>query len=190
MEFLRTFIAFETPAAIRDALRNIQSRLKEADTDVKWEAWDKFHVTVTFLGDVSLSTIEILLQRLGKIVAEHSVFDVVYRSIGCFPDKKHPRVLWIGCENTDGKLITLKAAIDKELRSSGIEIERRPFTPHVTLGRVTSERELPHLLSILENLTFEPRVATIGEITMMKSVLHPQGANYSILKSIQLLSQQ
>lgn len=186
MEALRTFISFETPPAVRNELNAFQSRLKETDIDVKWESQEKFHVTITFLGEVQISTIDSLIERIRQTVTLYSKFDIIYTSFGCFPNKQHPQVVWVGCENTDGKLLRLKTAIDKELYSFGFEVDRKPFRPHVTLGRVKSGRGLPHLLSILENLTFEPRVATIGEIAVMKSELHPQGAKHSILQLIQL----
>jgi len=40
----------------------------------------------------------------------------------------------------------------------------------------------------LENLTFEPQMGTIREVLVVKSVLRPQGAAYTVLSSIQLQS--
>ena len=99
---------------------------------------------------------------------------------------KSPRVLWIGCENPDGRLLPLKNALDSGLLPEGFEVEDRPFHPHVTLGRVKSLRGKNDLTPMLEKLTLEPRVATVAEIIVMKSTLKPQGAVYTVLKNIRL----
>lgn len=39
---------------------------------------------------------------------------------------------------------------------------------------------------MLENLTFQPRNALIGEVLLMKSVLKPEGSQYSLVKSLTL----
>lgn len=186
MESVRTFIAFDTPQAIHGDINKLQQLLKETGADVTWESHEKFHVTIKFLGDVNSSMIDPLIERIQQTAERSPRFEVRYTDLGCFPDKHHPKIIWIGCENNDGKLDFLKKSLDKGLIPLGFQIEHKPFKPHVTLGRVKSERNISHLLSMLEKLTFEPRIATIGEIIVMKSVLHPLGANYSILKSIQL----
>jgi 2'-5' RNA ligase len=113
-------------------------------------------------------------------------FDVVFEKLGAFPDPRHPRVVWVGCRDVSGALGTFKGRLDEALTPLGFEKEERPFKPHVTLGRAKSPRGLPNLLSLMENLTFEPRSASIDGIVVLKSVLHSQGADYSLLHSIQL----
>ncbi len=76
--------------------------------------------------------------------------------------------------------------LDNELRVLGFEIESRPFRPHITLGRVKSQKGIEHLISILENLTFEPHASVVNDIvrheecaeTQRVGVLRP--ANNSI----------
>ncbi len=163
----------------------LQQKLKEATADVRWESPSKFHATIKFLGDTDESTIPRLVQRIDGVARRHAPFRVTYENLGAFPGRDHPRVIWIGCQNADGTLESVKKQLDGELAELGFEIEQRPFHPHVTMGRVKSEKGIQHLLSMMENLTFEPRTATIGGLVLLKSVLSPQGAEYSLLRSIQ-----
>ena len=57
MASFRTFIAFDTPAAIRDEITALQRELAGVGADVKWESHDKLHVTVKFIGDLHEQTV-------------------------------------------------------------------------------------------------------------------------------------
>jgi len=174
MASLRTFIAFETPEAIRQSITAFQSELKKSGADVRWEPPDKFHVTIKFLGNVEESRLPELTRQIQSVCENDRSFKVWYRGAGGFPDLKHPRVIWLGCENEDGVLANIKSALDTVLLPHGFEIEDRPFRPHVTLGRIRSPKGLHYLTPKLENLTFEPLMGTIFEVLIVKSVLRPQ----------------
>jgi len=183
---IRTFIAFETPEIVKHRIMEIQTELRKVDTDIRWETADKFHATIKFLGDIEEAILPEVLQDIAKILSLHSPFRVSYSGIGGFPDIAHPRVLWVGCNDPDGKLQALKTALDTGLVHWGFEIERRAFHPHITLGRVKNNRGLQYLTPILEKLTFDPHETTINGITVMKSILKPQGAHYTVLRTINL----
>ena len=185
---LRCFIAFDTPSAIREEMSRLQVELKKSSADVRWESSDKFHATIKFLGDVNEEVLPGILKRIEAVAAGSQAFEVVYGTLGCFPNRREPRVIWMGCANADGRLEALKHLLDVELLPFGFEIERRTFHPHVTLGRVKSPRGLKNLTPMLENLTFHPRNALIGEVLLMKSVLRPEGSQYSVIQSLTLKS--
>jgi len=186
MASIRTFIAFDTPQNIRREMSLLQDKLKQSHTDVKWESSDKFHATIKFLGNVEETNLSNVISTCEQTLLNKSSFTVTYQTLGCFPNKKHPKVIWIGCENTDGKLLELKNDLDRNLQHLGFEIESRTFHPHITLGRVKSEKHLHDLLPMLENLTFQREAAVIQEILIMKSILKPEGSEYSVIKAIHL----
>ena len=112
--------------------------------------------------------------------------DVIFEKLGCFPNPKQPRVMWVGCTNPDKRLESIKIMLDTELAPLGFEIEHRAFRPHITLGRVKGSKNIPHLISTMEKLTFEAQPCTISEVVLMESVLKPQGSEYTVLKKFQL----
>ncbi len=188
MAAFRTFVAFDTPSPIRDEMLVLQRDLAASGADVRWESPDKFHVTVKFIGNIDEGSVGPLGGALRSSLAPFGPFEAVYASLGCFPDKRRPRVIWVGCTESRGILLGIKEAIDAALLPFGVEIEERAFHPHITLGRVKSDRGLRNLTPMLERCTFEPRSARIERLDLMRSVLRPQGAQYSILQSIHLQS--
>ncbi|MBI5020300.1 MAG: RNA 2',3'-cyclic phosphodiesterase [Ignavibacteriales bacterium] len=186
MKLIRTFLAFDTPSIIKDEMEKLQSELKKSGADVKWERKDKFHATIKFLGDVKEETLPNVLNEIDSIVSTMEATQVIYQHLGAFPNKKNPRIIWVGCENSEGILLNLKNTLDQTLSKFGFEIETRPFHPHITLGRIKSSNRLINLLPMLENLTFEPQKAIINEILVMRSILKPEGSEYSIIKNIPL----
>lgn len=188
MSEIRTFIAFDTPISIKTEMSQLQLELKKSDADVKWETEDKFHATIKFLGNVEETLLHQVIATCESCLNNFPPFDVSYQSLGSFPNKIHPRVIWIGCDNRDGTLLHIKNALDAALLRFGFEIETRQFRPHITLGRVKSFKGLNNLHPMLEKLNFERQDTVIQEILLMKSILRPKGSEYSILKAIPLKS--
>ncbi|HTK82032.1 MAG TPA: RNA 2',3'-cyclic phosphodiesterase [Bacteroidota bacterium] len=186
MPSIRTFIALETPPDIRASIDELLTTPKQVNAAVRWETPEKFHVTVKFLGDVDERKLPTIIAKIEQTVSTITGFEIEYGDIGMFPDRDHPRIIWIGCHNPDRMLSRLKKELDSALRPFGFPIEARAFHPHITLARITGEKGKKDLLSILENLTFEPRCATVEEVVVMKSMLKPQGSEYSRLTSVRL----
>jgi 2'-5' RNA ligase len=186
MASIRTFIAFDTPPSLKEEISRIQSILKESHADVRWETDNKFHVTIKFLGDVEEKIFPTIFTIVKNITEKYHPFPVIYQNLGVFPNKIRPRVLWVGCTNTDRQLLDIKNQFDEALKPYGFEIEDRQFHPHVTLGRVKSPSGIKDLIQTLENVTFEPRQVSISDILVVKSILKPSGSEYSTLASMPL----
>jgi 2'-5' RNA ligase len=162
-------------------MEKVQLQLKQSNADVRWEAITKLHATIKFLGDVQENVLPAVLTSIKTNIEKHSQFQLTYEGLGCFPNKKRPRVVWIGCKNDDGTLDKLKTALDDSLLPFGFEAEKRNFQPHVTLGRIKSFNRIKNLISLIEKVTFEPHSFTVKSITVMRSILTPQGSEYSTL---------
>jgi 2'-5' RNA ligase len=186
MRSVRAFIAILPPPDVIAGVETLLRQLRSSDADFRWESAVKLHATVKFLGNVEESQLPVLYDEMGKSARGLGPFDVAFEHLGGFPDARHPRVVWLGCRDVSGSLGTYKQRLDDGFTSLGFEKDDHPFRPHITLGRAKSHRGVPHLLSLLENLTFEPRSASIDGIVVLKSVLQPQGAEYSLLHAIRL----
>ena len=94
----------------------------------------QMHLTLHFLGDVE----DDRLAALAKAVAEvrHQPFTIAIRGTGVFPPQGRPSVLWAGVADSES-LAELHASIGTAIEACGMEIERRPYVPHVTLARLT-----------------------------------------------------
>jgi len=181
---LRCFIAIEIPETIKKSIAVIIDNLKKSDSDVKWVSEENIHITLQFLGETEESLISDIKDALYKILAPYSPFYIKIADVGCFPSGKRPRVIWVGMEECKS-LVNLYEDISNEMVKFGYQKEERGFTPHVTIGRVKSSRNMRELLIRLDELKvtdfpdFEAQ-----NIKLMKSELKPSGAKYYSLAEI------
>lgn len=182
----RTFISFAPPLDIREEMTTLQDHLKESHAEVKWEHPDQFHATIKFLGDMDERALPDVLATVRGAVANFSPLTISFQTLGAFPTIYQPRIVWVSCNDSDGSLLDMKELLDSMLLRLGFPKDEQIFHPHVTLGRVKSNRNVQYLTPMLEKCTFEPRITVVDGISVMKSLLTPQGAKYSTIQSIHL----
>jgi RNA 2',3'-cyclic 3'-phosphodiesterase len=185
MSSIRTFIALPALSNVQQQMAVVQSELKATQADVKWELQDKFHITLKFLGDIEQSKIESLASPLADLVNQFPAFEIIYTTLGVFPNLHNPRVIWIGTKSNQ-VVIDLQSGVEKVCSNFGFQKEERTFHPHITFGRVKGTRNLARLTEAIKTITFEPMQSRCSELLLMKSDLRPSGSIYTILKSFPL----
>ena len=185
---IRSFIAVELPDMIREEIAKVQSVLKRAGGDVRWVRPESVHLTLKFLGDVEEDAVEPLIEAAARAVAPHPVLDLSLKGIGVFPDRRKLRVVWLGLDGDIESLKLLQKDVEKAAAEFGFDPEKRPFRPHLTLGRVKSGRNRVDLLDQID--TIQPRIIefTVRDLVYFKSVLKPSGAEYTVLGRLPLTS--
>jgi len=186
---IRAFIAIDISDEVRAAITEAQARLKRAHVGVKvsWTKIDNVHLTLQFLGHVEEATIPRISQSLSAVAERHAVFDIPVRGAGAFPSEKSPRVLWVGCDDSDGQLKALGRAVQSEMEQFGFEPEHREFSAHLTLGRIKfpkPDTALTRALDSIKNQDFG--TMRVEAIHLFESRLHPEGSIYSKLSSHRL----
>lgn len=181
---LRCFIAIEIPETIKKSIADIIDSLKKSGSDVKWVSDENIHITLQFLGETEESLIPDIKGALYKILATYSPFYIKIAGVGCFPSGRRPRVIWVGTEESQ-YLINIYKDISSEMVKFGYQIEKRGFSPHVTIGRVKSNRNTGELLRRLDEFTVTDFPGfEVQNVTLMKSELKPSGAKYYSLAEI------
>jgi 2'-5' RNA ligase len=183
---IRAFIAIELPDDVRDAMSDVQAWLQRATAGVKvsWTKIENLHLTLQFLGDVPEDQVAGISAALDKVAGNHARFVVPVGRVGAFPNLKLPRVLWVGCEDREGKLRALALAV----RACGWADEAREFAPHLTLGRVRFPRPDAALTLALNSLMDSAcGTLSVGVVHLFQSQLHPQVSIYTKLSSHRLL---
>jgi len=187
MSAIRTFIALSTQPGVQQTVAAVQAMLKETEADVKWDPADKFHITLKFLGNVEVSKIDSLSTALSHSLSPFSSFEIIYNTVGVFPDLRDPRVIWIGTEAA-AAVIELSSAVEHVCLGLGFPKENRAFHPHITLGRVKGIHHRDRLTDAIKTITFEPIPSRCSDVLLLKSDLKPSGSIYTILKSFPLQS--
>ena len=192
---LRSFIALEIPAEVQSALaRSIASLQKNLPNPlIRWVARQNVHLTLKFLGDVSPANLERLAEALRSEVAAYEPFSMSVGRLGAFPTPRRARVLWIGLD-APAELMVLLHSVELVSARLGYASEDRPFSPHLTIGRVgqtVSGADLQRIRAALE----ATNIGTIGSVCVdtvqiFKSDLQPGGSVYTPLYSLPLLLNQ
>jgi 2'-5' RNA ligase len=126
----RLFVAIDLPKPVGWRLAQL---LGQPPRGVRPTRPGQLHLTLHFLGDVAEGTQEALLEALGRVTLEP--FTIAICGTGVFPPRGRPSVLWAGVA-ASAPLAALHAGIAAALESCGLEVERRPYVPHVTLARL------------------------------------------------------
>ena len=191
MSLLRAFIAVEIPPEIHKAIEHETAPLRGAlnSSLVRWVPTGNIHLTLKFLGDISPANVELLAQMLSLETAGHAPFDVKFGGLGIFPNPKRPRVIWIGIQAPD-QLATLQHGLEAATAKLGYPVEKRRFSPHLTLGRVKKNlrsNEIQKIRTALEDTSIGTLgTATVTAVHLFKSDLKPAGAVYTKLHSAPL----
>ncbi len=186
MNSYRCFIAIDLPKTVKKDLAGIQKRFSSWPTRVKWVEEQNFHLTLKFLGDVSELQIQVLEAGLEKVSSVHRKCQIKISGLGAFPGLKNPKVIWAGVEDLNRDLYLLWSGIEKELAGMGFAPEEKPFSPHLTLGRVKDPRPAPGFREIIQTLELKNYLIPVTEIRLMRSQLSRTGPVYSCFRSFPL----
>ena len=186
MEQIRAFIAVELPPAVREAVEGVVRELRSGIGDgVRWVRPEGVHLTLKFLGDIDAGSVPTISEALDRCAASAAPFDLFLEGVGVFPNARRPRVIWIGLGGALEPLLALQQSVERELEELGFASERRPFTPHLTLGRVRDGVRASQVRGVSEAIaatTVERRAELpVREVSLMQSDLRPSGAVYTRL---------
>ncbi|MCX6844753.1 MAG: RNA 2',3'-cyclic phosphodiesterase [candidate division WOR-3 bacterium] len=183
IELTRAFVAVEISEGAR---RQIADRLailrREPGGPVRWVRPELMHLTLAFLGEVAPDFIAAATLRLTEVASGHRFFTMQLKGLGAFPSPSRARVVWIGVAQGRDEVCALQAGVVKALRSVGHQPERRPFSPHLTIGRV----RVPADVSGAVAGQFESESFAIKRVVLFRSVLEPSGPVYSVLAEFPL----
>jgi 2'-5' RNA ligase len=179
---MRAFFCIELEDEIKEQLDGITQSLKRRnEARVSWVKRENLHVTIKFLGEIAPERVEEL--RLAAEVASEGIgpFELELDLLGAFPHPERPRVIWAGSSSPPEELLRLHEQLERELAPLGFPPEGKPYTPHITLGRV-KERNRAKIGRLGERMgKVEPFhfVAKASGLTLMESRLSPSGATYT-----------
>ncbi len=182
-EKIRTFIAIPLPQSVKVALIDLGKQLSPQFPNgaVRWVQPDKMHLTVRFLGDTAVSQIPNIITQLDQIKSKPIRLQLSH--LGCFPDEKRPRVLWVGLIGEMIQLGQLKQAVDQRLVPLGWPLETKKFSPHLTLGRVKDSRKIANVRwgGEVEQVHFR-----VTAVHLIQSTLQSSGPIYTTLHSVKM----
>jgi 2'-5' RNA ligase len=181
---IRAFIAIELPIEVtkklEEAKRDLSKRLPKGG--IRWVKSENIHLTLRFLGNVAQQRLVDIYEGLDQLAAESSRFSLDLGALGCFPNPRRPRVIWIGLGGGADQLGVVQDKISQMLLPMGWEEEGRSFHPHLTLGRVKNAKNVVEARFPWGNVLVSGCIE-VTAVHLIESQLLPQGAEYTIRHS-------
>ena len=189
----RTFIALELNEVLQRFLGEIISQISQELPNLRWVDPTGIHLTLAFLGELTGEQLVEAIHAAEEAAQKASPFEYRLKGLGIFGSPQQPRVIWIGVEDLpSGKvqgspLQQVHRVLSRELELRGFELEKRPFSPHLTLARLKQPLS-PDAQQRLQRLLHSKLAGSssaiylVNTLCVMKSELSRAGAKYTCLK--------
>lgn len=167
-ERARLFFALDVPRSATDALHRLQGDLRPFAErfEPRFTKREQMHLTLKFLGEVDAKHVHELARVLEECAKDQRSFETSYEKLAVFPDPRRARVLVVELE-PDARLSELARALDAATERLGVERERRPFRPHLTLARFKAPGNAAFLL---ESVSVPRTSLKLSELRLYESV--------------------
>lgn len=173
MRAKRLFVSLDLPEAIAAAL----VRLDPGITGVRWLKLEQLHLTLAFLGNVESRAEDELRTHLSAI-RFHSFF-LPLQTLGTFPGRGFPRVLWLGVGQGHPHLFQLHKKVTDAALRAGLQPDLRPWHPHITLARCENISEARLRPFLRQHAAFDLGLVPINTFALKSSLLTPAGSIYT-----------
>ncbi|MCX5440911.1 RNA 2',3'-cyclic phosphodiesterase [Streptomyces sp. NBC_00063] len=125
------FIALAPPDDAKNELAHALSPAYAAHPDLRWNRIEDWHITLAFLGELPVQTVQRLRSPLADLAAARPSLELTLLGGGHFDE----RVLWSGIEGDLDQLHELAEAVRARVRDCDVAFAERPLRPHLTLAR-------------------------------------------------------
>lgn len=170
---IRLFVAIRPPAPIRSQLLALMGGVRGA----RWQSDDQIHLTLRFIGEVDRHVAEDIHAALEAV--RHPRFEIALSRLGAFDRRGAPTALWAGVTPHDD-LKALHKKIDQAISRAGLEPERRAYSPHITLARMSrGSGPVQPLIESAGGVSSAP--FAVDDFRLYESSLGPDGAAYDLL---------
>jgi 2'-5' RNA ligase len=175
---MRLFLAVFPPAAVQRAAHAASEALRRPGDSVSWVKPDNLHYTLRFLGELGEEGARRAGEAAAEAAATERAFEATLGGLGAFPDARRARVIWMGMTAGAEPLERLARTLEGALRKRGFDPADRPFSAHLTLGRVRTPGSdwTPRLAAA----RVEPSRFVVDRMVVVQSQLTPKGSNYTV----------
>lgn len=187
----RLFIALPVPEEVKREIQRAQDQLRRELPEgwARWNRAEQLHLTLKFLGDVNVERIGALTDAVRAACANFGPLKLRAGQIGCFPDLRIPRVVWVGVHDAEKRLAGLAKAVVEATAAFSEETREEKFTGHITIARIKNlrRREAGILAKLAQDMTGrEFGEWTADAIEIVRSELAADGARHTCLARLPL----
>jgi RNA 2',3'-cyclic 3'-phosphodiesterase len=180
---MRLFIAIDLDDVVREAIAAEQKRLTAAIGGrgaLRIVRPEQMHLTLVFLGHVDDARVPEIMTAVAEPIGE-APFDLGFAGVGVFPPRGRPNVLWLGVADGAREVSVVQHEMASRVERLGIELEQRPFHPHLTLARWRESRPADRTRVFDAATTRAIARIHVDHVTLYQSRLSPAGSTYSVV---------
>lgn len=179
---MRCFISIDIDKKLVNKVVKIQKQLKDMDIDTKLVGSGNLHFTVKFLGDVNENEVKGIKKSLEECLKNEGEFKISINGVGYFGSPSYIRTLWLGLNKGEDELVKIMKRVN-----DFVEVGKKNFSPHLTIGRVKSSKNKDILLKFLdESKNVNVGEMNVNEVKLKLSMLTKKGPIYSDLAVFKL----
>jgi len=177
----RLFVGIRLDDDVRAACTAVAEELRRTGFAARYEAPEKLHVTIAFLGFVEPVRLEPLVAELARAATRAAAATVTFDRLGGFPHDRRPRIVFVGAREPDDRFHVLAGSVRRTFAALGFTFPG-DIVAHVTIARVKEPR---HALPPIE---VPPLTLRMRELVLFESLADPvrKTSRYEILASAPL----
>jgi RNA 2',3'-cyclic 3'-phosphodiesterase len=183
----RLFLAVFPPVEVTRTVLAFSESLRRPNDGVSWVRLDNLHFTLRFMGELGESGARRAAEAAEEAAAKHAAFDAALGAAGAFPNARRARVLWIALGEGAGAMKALAGSLEEALRRRGFDRADKPFSPHLTLGRVRRpDQDWTAPLAAIAPPAGAAARFRVERLLLLESRLDPRGSIYTVLREAPL----
>lgn len=167
------FAGIELDEHARAACVAVSARLQAAAFPGRFEAPEKLHITLAFLGWVDAKRVEAIRDALQAVAQNQAPFDITLDRVGAFPHERRPRIIWLGSHDQGEGFRRVARAAQAAYEDLGFTFTQDAVA-HVTIARVKEGR------AHLPMLDMEAVRMRVAHISLFESLRDARTTRYEV----------
>ncbi len=183
---MRLFVAIAVDEQIKRRMLRVCDGIDVRAARVRWCSAEQLHLTLKFIGEVAEDRVKAICDAVQSVADKTPALDLEIDGTGCFPATGDVRVVWIGGSDPSGTLPQVVQQLEEALVPLEIDIEKRTFSEHFTIGRVKFDHSRGRLRESVNAVGFDACRQTVRELVLYQSTLCQSGAQYAAVLRAEL----
>lgn len=180
----RLFLAVRPPGSVTDDLEAYIGPRREVEPGLRWAQPEHWHLTLTFLGDVSADNADRLVELVAPIARHTAPFDLTLGGAGCYPNPAAAKALWLGLRQGATELEALALRCRTAAARASLHVAGGRFQPHLTVARSNRGIAARRWLELLD--TFGTFTWQVTDFVLIDSELTRGGPRHRVAERFQL----
>lgn len=182
--FVGVPVALPVAQALAGACETLARRARHQDVRIAWVPPASYHVTLAYFGAARPEVVPVVIERLRAVALAARPLRFLTTRLGAFGSPASATVVWAGVDEPSGGLATLAGAVAAAGAELGFASDRRPYHPHVTIGRLAIPTGVVEvLLPLSEQMFSETRCDSIN---LYETVAKSSGSGYRVIARLAL----